>query len=207
MRELCEGCFLQWFVVMHSDKGGGSMLKGKSILLRLVHQSDLNELYARHIDLVNRGRFYPLGLLSEIEFRRRFEDKGFWDKEEGMMLIVDADGKILGHIEFFKTVNYLDELELSYQIYEQGDRGRGYATEAVNLMVRYLFGRLKMYRIRLIIHPENRASRRVAEKCGFTHEGTARCAWYHQGRNHDVEVYAILRDEVNPAEIFIRHDA
>jgi [ribosomal protein S5]-alanine N-acetyltransferase len=115
-----------------------------------------------------------------------------------MMLIVDEAGKMLGHIEFFKTVNYLDELELSYQIYEQADRGRGFATEAVNLLVRYLFGRLKTYRIRLIIHPENCASRRVAEKCGFTHEGTARCAWYHQGRNHDVEVYAILRDEVKP---------
>jgi hypothetical protein len=47
---------------MHSDKGGGSMLKGKSILLRPVHQSDLNELYARHIDIANRGSFYPLGL-------------------------------------------------------------------------------------------------------------------------------------------------
>jgi [ribosomal protein S5]-alanine N-acetyltransferase len=172
------------------------MLKGKSIHLRPVHQSDLNELYARHTEIANRGSFFPLGLVSEVEFRRRFEDKGFWDKEEGMMLIVDVTGEMLGHIEFFKTVNYLDELELSYQIYEQTDRGRGFATEAVNLLVRYLFSHLKTYRIRLIIHPENSASRRVAEKCGFTHEGTARCAWYHQGRNHNVEVYAILRDEI-----------
>jgi [ribosomal protein S5]-alanine N-acetyltransferase len=118
------------------------MLKGKSILLRPVHQSDLQELYARHIDISNRGNFYPLGFVSESEFRRRFEDKGFWEKEEGMLLIVDGAGKMLGHIEFFKTVNYLDELEISYQIYEQDDRGHGYATEAVNLLVRYLFGRL-----------------------------------------------------------------
>jgi [ribosomal protein S5]-alanine N-acetyltransferase len=172
------------------------MLKGKSILLRPVHQSDLPELYARHIDISNRGNFYPLGFVSESEFRRRFEDKGFWEKEDGMLLVVDGAGKMLGHIEFFKTVNYLDELEISYQIYEQDDRGHGYATEAVNLLVRYLFGRLNMNRIRLIIHPENCASRRVAEKCGFIHEGTARCAWYHLGRYHDVEVYAILRDEM-----------
>jgi len=103
----------------------------------------------------------------------------------------------LGHIEFFKTVSYLDELELSYQIYEQAARGRGYVTEAVDLLVRYLFSRLKVNRIRLVIHPDNRASCRVAEKCGFTHEGTARGAWYHCGKNHDVDVYAILRDEVS----------
>jgi [ribosomal protein S5]-alanine N-acetyltransferase len=192
---------------MNPVKGGKGMIKGKSILLRTVLHSDLEEFYARHVEITNRGSFFPMGLVSETEFRRRFEEKGFWEKEEGTMLIVDAAGKMLGHIEFFKTVNYLDELELSYQIYDQADRGLGYATEAVSLMVRYLFGRLKTYRIRLMIHPENHASRRVAEKCGFFHEGTARCAWYHQGRVHDVEVYAILRNEVNLVTNSIHHDA
>jgi [ribosomal protein S5]-alanine N-acetyltransferase len=174
------------------------MLYGKLITLRPIFRSDLQQLYARHIDIANRGDFFPLGFVSESEFRRRFEDKGFWDKDEGLLVIVDAAEKMVGHIEFFKTVNYLDELELSYQIYEPADRGHGYATEAVNLFVQYLFGCLTMNRLRLIIHPENSASRRVAEKCGFTHESTARCAWYHLGRNQDVEVYAILRHEVKP---------
>jgi ribosomal-protein-alanine N-acetyltransferase len=172
------------------------MLTGKSIQLRPVRQTDLEELYARHIDIANRGEFFPLGFISDSEFRRRFDENGFWSKDEGMLLIVDEQKSILGHIEFFKTVNYLDELELSYQIYEQADRGHGRATEAVTLMTRYLFGRLKANRIRLIIHPDNHASLRVAEKCGFKHEGTARGAWYHQGVNHDIEVYAILHDEV-----------
>ena len=174
------------------------MLKGKSVQLRTVRQSDLQELYTRHIDLANRGDFFPLGFVSEIEFRQRFEKNGFWEKEEGLLLIVDEAETMVGHIEFFKTVNYLDELELSYQIYDQAKRGKGYATEAVRLLVRYLFGRLKTNRIRLIIHPENCASRRVAEKGGFTLEGTARGAWYHQGISHDVEVFAILREEVKP---------
>jgi [ribosomal protein S5]-alanine N-acetyltransferase len=173
------------------------MLRGKSIHLRPVRQSDLEELYTRYIDLANRGDYFPLGVVSESEFRRRFDDRGFWEKEDGMLLIVDGTQVILGHVEFFKTVGYLDELELSYQIYEQVERGHGFTTEAVNLLVRYLFGSLKVNRIRLIIHPENRASHRVAEKCGFTFEGIARGAWYHQGKNHDVGVYAILRDGNN----------
>lgn len=173
------------------------MLRGKSIQLRPVRQSDLDELYDRHSDIANRGDFFPLGFVSESDFRRRFQDNGFWAKDEGMLLIVDEAGSILGHIEFYKTVSYLDELELSYQIYEQAERGQGYTTEAVNLLVWYLFSRLKANRIRLIIHPENRASSRVAEKCGFSYEGTARGAWYHLGLNLDVDVYAILRNEVN----------
>jgi ribosomal-protein-alanine N-acetyltransferase len=174
----------------------GTMLRGKSIKLRPVRQPDLEEFYTRHIDIASRGAFFPVGFVSESEFRRRFQDDGFWSKDEGVLLIVNGAGSILGHIEFFKTVSYLDELELSYHVYEQAERSKGYATEAVNLLVCYLFGRLRVNRIRLIIHPDNHASRRVAEKCGFTREGTARGAWYHLGENHDVDVYAILRDEV-----------
>lgn len=173
------------------------MLTGKSIHLRPVRQPDLEELYSRHIDLANRGNFFPLGFISESEFQRRFQETGFWSKDEGMLLMIDEAERIVGHIEFFKTVSYLDELELSYQVYESAARGHGYATEAVGLLIRYLFGRLKTNRIRLVIHPDNGASCRVAEKCGFTCEGPARGAWYHQGQNHDVTIYAILRDEVN----------
>src|SRR5690554_3984679 len=175
------------------------MLNGNAIHLRPVRQADLEELYQRHVEVINRGDFFPVGIISESKFRRRFEERGFWSEDEGLLLIIAASGNIVGHIEFFKTVNYLDELELSYQIYEQADRGQGYATEAVSLLVRYLFGRLKANRIRLIIHPDNRASCRVAEKCGFAHEGTARGAWYHRGKNHDVEVYALLRAMVDLA--------
>lgn len=180
------------------------MLKGKTIQLRTVREPDLEALYAWHIDLANRGDFFPLGFSSEIEFRRHFQEHGFWKQDEGLLLIIDRAGQVVGHIEFFKTVKYLDELELSYQIYEQAERGKGYTTEAVNLLVRYLFGRLKTNRIRLIIHPENRASRRVAEKCGFTCEGIARGAWYHQGKNHDVAIYALLRSAIHQTELEIK---
>ena len=172
------------------------MLNGQSIHLRPVRQTDLEEIYAHHIDIANRGDFYPLGIMSEPQYRREFESNGFWGKDEGTLLMVDARGRIVGHIEYFKTVNYLDELELAYQIHDEAARGQGYTTEAVNLMVRYLFGRRKENRIRLVIHPDNLASRRVAEKCGFTDEGIARGAWYHNGRSHDVTIYSILRDEV-----------
>ncbi len=56
-----------------------------------------------------------------------------------MLLIVNSADQILGHIEFFKTVNYLDEYELSYQVYGAEQRGKGVMTEAVNMFVRYLF--------------------------------------------------------------------
>ena len=174
------------------------MLKGKTIMLRPVRDTDLDQLYKYHVDIDNRGDFFPRGILAQPAFRKQFQETGFWSKDEGMLVMVSPQDAILGHIEYYKTVNYLDEYELSYQVYATEQRGKGVATEAVNLLVRYLFETKRVNRIRLVIHPGNLASRRLAEKCGFRHEGTARGAWYNQGRHQDVEIYAILHQDVIP---------
>ena len=172
------------------------MLKGNSITLRPVLEKDLDQLYAYHIDIDNRGDYFPRGILSQPAFKKEFQESGFWSKDQGMLLMVSSVDEMWGHIEFFKTVNYLDEYELSYHVYDSEHRGQGITTEAVTLLIRYLFETKRVNRIRLVIHPNNQASRRLAEKCGFKHEGTARGAWYNKGRHHDVEIYAILHDEV-----------
>lgn len=172
------------------------MLKGNTITLRPVCERDLDQLHAFHLDIDNRGDFFPRGIMSQPLFHKRFQESGFWGKEDGMLVMVSAPDDIIGHIEFFKTVNYLDEYELSYQVYAAEHRSQGAATEAVTLLVRYLFENKRVNRIRLVIHPHNGASRRLAEKCGFRHEGTARGAWYHRGVHQDIEIYAILHADV-----------
>lgn len=66
-------------------------------------------------------------------------------------------------------------------------------TEAVQLLVDYLFATKKEHRIHLVIVPGNAASQRIADKCGFTVEGTVRGAFFNDGRNHDVLLYSLLR--------------
>jgi ribosomal-protein-alanine N-acetyltransferase len=171
------------------------MLTGKTIRLRLLREDDLARVYEFHQDISNRGLYFPIGVMAEPVFRSRFQESGFWEENEGMLLIVNGEDEIIGHIEFFRTLAYLDELELSYHIYTTEQRSKGAATEAVKLMVGYLFDSKKVNRIRLIIHPDNAASKRIAQKCGFKYEGLARGAWFNRGRNHDVEVHALLRNE------------
>lgn len=171
------------------------MLRGKNIILRQVSESDLDLLWERHADIEDRGPFFPIGVMSKIRFRRLFEEAGFWTDNDGMLTITSLDGEIIGHIEFFHTLKYLDELELSYQIYGSHNRGKGIATEAVQLMTKYLFERLKTNRIRLMIHPENKSSVRVAEKAGYHFESVAKGIWYNRGSNHDLLTFALLREE------------
>ena len=107
------------------------MLKGKFITLRPVRETDIDALYTYHLDIDNRGEYFPRGVLSQPGFHKQFQETGFWSKEEGLLVMVSPTDEIIGHIEFFKTVNYLDEYELSYQLYATGQRGKGVTTEAV----------------------------------------------------------------------------
>lgn len=171
------------------------MLRGDVIQLRPVREADLDALFTFLTDICNRGDYFPISIRSESWLRKQFQDTGFWSDDRGLLLIENSAAAIIGHIEFFKPVAYLDGLELSYVIYELAERRKGATSEAVRLLTKYLFDTKKANRLQLIIHPENTASRRVAEKNGFAHEGTMRGAWYHRGQYHDVEVYALLRRE------------
>lgn len=167
-------------------------------MLRPVREADLDALYEAHATIANRGAYFPLGVQSEPTFRRNFAENGFWQREEGMLLIITPDGEMAGHIEFFKPVPYWDAFELSYQLYDDAFAGRGYTTEAVQLLVDYLFGAKKQHRLHLVIVPENEPSRRIAEKCGFMLEGTVRGAFFNDGRNQDVLLYSLLRTDPRP---------
>ena len=174
------------------------MLHGDHITLRPLREADLEAAYAAHENIANRGAFFPLGVMSEPAFRKAFAEDGFWEKERGTLLMTTPNGEMVGHIEFFKPIAYWDAFELSYQLYDDQFAGKGYTTEAVQLLVDYLFGAKKQHRIQLVIVPENSASRRIAEKCGFTLEGTARGAFFNGGRNVDVLVYSLVRTDPRP---------
>ena len=100
-----------------------------------------------------RGSYFPLGVMSETTLRAEFNKKGFWDQEDGMLLLVNDDDEIVGEIEYFPIIHYLQGYEISYQLFGSQHAGKGYTTEAVNLLVQYLFGRKRVNRMQLNIHP------------------------------------------------------
>ena len=174
------------------------MLEGAKISLRPVRSADLDFMYEALTRIRNRGAYFPLGVQSESALKREFAENGLWQREEGFLLLVTPEDEIAGHIEFFKPVNYWDAFELSYLLYDDRFAGHGYVTEAVQLLVDYLFAVKKQHRIQLVIVPENAASRRIAEKCGFQLDGTARGAFFNDGRNQDVLLYSLLRTDQRP---------
>jgi RimJ/RimL family protein N-acetyltransferase len=132
---------------------------------------------------------------SEAAFKKEFQETGFWKDERGRLLICDKEDRIVGGIWYFETAKYFDGYEIGYLMFEAGERKKGYMTEALILLTDYLFESKKINRLQLVIMPANEASRRVAQKCGYTLEGMARGAVFHNGENLDLEVWSILRGE------------
>ena len=172
------------------------MLRGNALQLRTIRERDLDDLYSKLNNLEYRGLFFPLGLQAEPVFRRKFEENGFWERDEGMLLMTDPNDEVVGEIEFYPILNYLTGYELSYLVFGSDHRGKGYATEAVTLLSAYLFARLRINRVQLAIHPENEASRRVAKKAGYMLEGVMRGCWFNRGKFHDLEIWSVLKDEL-----------
>lgn len=52
--------------------------------------------------------------------------------------------------------------------------GLGYATEAVRFLTQAICNGFSLHRIEAYIHPDNKASIALAEKCGFTFDGVSK---------------------------------
>ncbi|HWD39184.1 MAG TPA: GNAT family protein [Fimbriimonas sp.] len=172
------------------------MLKGQRINLRTVRQSDLTSWLEVSSDIDHRGQYFPLVLHTETAIRTAYEKDGYWSEERGLLLIVDKEtDRIIGMMAKFKPVFYYQCVEIGYIIYHPDDRGKGYASEALRLFVRYLFDLMPIDRIQIQVEPGNLASQRVARKCGFTYEGTSRSALMSRGKWVDIDMLSILRSE------------
>ncbi|MDF2532841.1 MAG: rimL [Clostridia bacterium] len=171
------------------------MIIGKKINLRMVKQSDLDELIPLMSDTVERGEFLNPNMVNEVMYKKRYQETGFWNDEFGSLLITDKNGRLLGDIAYFKGVGYLPGFEIGYNIFRREDRGKGYITEALKLFSAYLFEIKTINRLEVHADKDNTGSRKVAEKCGFTFEGIKRQAVFSRGAYCDLAIYSMLRHE------------
>lgn len=181
------------------------MLDGQLVNIRLMRESDIEKYYELHENVKNRGPYYPTEpntIQSISQLKKRIQEDGYWDPMSrfSVLLVTDKSGTLIGRVNLFPARHGYDGHEIGWITFETENRGKGYTTEAVQLVVKWMFGGLKINRIEAYIHPDNVASKRVAEKCGFTYEATLRGIWFQHGQYHDLMLYSILRSELSFAK-------
>jgi ribosomal-protein-alanine N-acetyltransferase len=74
--------------------------------------------------------------------------------------------------------------------------GKGIATQAVHVLVKFLFDDVNVNRIQAEVMPINEVSKKVLLKSGFLKEGTIRQANIWAGKGIvDLEIYGFLKED------------
>lgn len=169
------------------------LLEGKSVDLKIVEKEDLPHELEWFNDLDFWGQYERIEQASKAEFEKDFE-KPHRIKD---FFIQKKDGTKVGILRVFALVPSMQDvfgLEIGYSLLAE-ERGKGYCTEAVNILLDFLFLSSTVFRIQAHADVRNKASQRVLEKTGFQKEGTIRKGYFARGERRDSFIYSILRDE------------
>lgn len=170
------------------------MLKGPLCTVRHIVAADLNTFIPLLNDLPSRGEFFSTHFHSPEAIRREFALTGFVTEDREQYVIEDRPGNLVGIVTHFKSRTPVAR-EVGYRLFEPGLGGRGYVTEATRMLCDHLFRSYQFNRLELLMAPLNIASERVAQKCGFTYEGTMRGMFFTNGEVRDAKMYSLLRSE------------
>jgi RimJ/RimL family protein N-acetyltransferase len=165
--------------------------------LRPWRSDDVDAVWAALQDpetrLWNGGRGSSRADAEELVARRADWSSG----DHASWAVVDATG-VVGSVSIHSIDLVQSDAEIGYWTVPAA-RGRGVAVVAVDAACRWAFAALPVDRVELCHAVENTASRRVAEKAGFTLEGRLRRSYrYGDGRKHDELLWARLADDPAP---------
>ncbi len=178
---------------------------GERVVLRRWRDQDTQPLYdaimasKEHIaQWLPWPRFY-----HSIDDARQFirSNSGHWSihKHIGTGIWRREDGVLLGSVGVTVRSWEVPAFELGYWI-GQMHEGRGYVSEAVRVMTRFLFEELHAQRVAIFCDARNARSKAVPERLGFVFEGCLR----HDnlatdGSLRDTLIYAMIPEDFERA--------
>ncbi|MFI6759028.1 GNAT family N-acetyltransferase [Micromonospora sp. NPDC050417] len=134
---------------------------------------------------------------SDAEFYAHEHATGRWTRGQGAVFVIaDPDDNFAGTLELRLSAGDPGMADVGYLVAPHA-RGRGYCSRALAAASAWAFASLGLWRIEWRAHLGNDASRRAAEKAGFTMEGVARQGIPHRGTRVDVWVGALLSSDDN----------
>lgn len=163
------------------------------IRLRYQQVSDARRFYEilTHPDFVWFSA-NPASIEAEKEFLRANRAKRRENREHNFTILLGDEivGAVGVHIDPSRP--YVGEI--GYFV-DRAWWGRGIASRAVGMGEEFGFRKCGLHRMELIVLKGNRASIRVAEKCGYRREGIQRGKLLHEGKYQDAYLYAKLRTQ------------
>lgn len=145
--------------------------------LRLVEIADLEAIHVLH-HLAETDQYNTLGIPKDLEETYIIVDG--WINDHLKRTITNytfavefEKGGFIGLVSLKLSSSKFNSAEIWYKI-NVDHRNKGYATEAIQAVIRFGISKLKLHRIEAGCAVENYPSIRVLEKAGMTQEGRKR---------------------------------
>ncbi len=174
-----------------------NLLAGNLIRLTLLRLEDVSTILKWREDT----RFLRLWGSDPITERTETQIKewidGLGKTERELVFAI----RLLDQEEIIGTVS-LAEIEwpnrvawLGIGIGNPDDWGKGYGTEATELLIDYAIKELNLIKLQLTVFDFNDRAIALYEKMNFKREGTFRQFMERDGERHDMHLYGLLRSE------------
>jgi RimJ/RimL family protein N-acetyltransferase len=181
----------------------GYFWQGEQIKLRAVEPSDWETFHAWNHDTTMARGLYRVPFPQSREAAKRWAEKEATREPEGdnyFWIIEDLAGNVAGSISSHHcdprngTFEYGIALRKEYQ-------GKGYASEAITLVLRYFFEELRYRKVTARVYSFNEPSIRLHERLGFQKEGQLRCMIYTEGQHFDEIIFGMTAEEFQAIDL------
>ncbi len=176
-----------------------SPFQGQTVVLRPFEPDDAPALqaYLNHPDLSGRRyipwKFSDLAPLSRKQVEEIIQKWGEEDKELHLAVVTRESGELLGHCECdWGWDPHCPSVGL---VIAPEHQRRGYGSQALDMLLCYLFEHTPAHNVSLWMADWNQAARTFAARHGFQEIGGMRRSGLRGGRSFDLVVADLLRPE------------
>ena len=106
-----------------------------------------------------------------------------------------ADDHLIGSARLYRIEWTHGTGSVQIGLGDRNDRGKGYGTEVLHMLLRYAFDELNLYRLAAVMVEYNTGAIRFFERAGFAVEVRRRQAIQRDGKRWDMLMLGLLRDE------------
>ncbi|MFZ5817628.1 MAG: GNAT family N-acetyltransferase [Bacillota bacterium] len=171
--------------------------QGERIRLRAVEPGDWTEFYEWHLDSEQARHSYAVPFPRSQEAQQRWAAEEALRRPEGdifRFVIETREGQFAGTINTHSCDRRSGTFKYGLAVREAHQR-KGYAGEAIRLVLRYFFEELRYQKCTAHVYSFNEASIRLHEGLGFQLEGRLRRMVFTGGSYHDELLFGITAEE------------
>ena len=169
----------------------GEVSSSKSVTLREVRESDLLSIFEWLNDYelrISSAMYRPVSWPEHVKWVTTRLENG-----SETFFVIALENRPIGVINLSSIDNLNRSADFSIRIGESTDQGKGFGTQAVQLLIAFCWRDLNLHRLSLTVFSDNQRAINSYKKAGFEFEGELREAAFISGRWRNLTIMSILQ--------------